>query len=177
MIDHTKDGIDHLNIYSKGQTELGRWLSNFTKEVFICDDGEFASIEGYWYWLSCKHKDKDKLRYLYGYMAKRVGRNLGCPDWLDAEEFKLKIKSAMEIKLFTNVKMFKEFKKNTLPFTHYYVFGGKIVDVPEAKWILDHWEYLRDLEIKEKCDDCGRLVLKPHMSQHILECNVDLWRK
>ena len=29
-IDPSKDGIDHINIYSKGKTELGKYLSNFT---------------------------------------------------------------------------------------------------------------------------------------------------
>lgn len=146
MIDHTKDGIDHINIYSKGKTALGQWLSNFAKDIFMCDDGEFYSIEGYWYWLGCTHKDKDKLKYLYGYMAKRVGRELGAKDWQDTEEFKIKIKTAMEIKLYGNVKKLKIFKESELPFKHYYVHNGKVVDVPENQWVLDHWEYLRGLK-------------------------------
>jgi hypothetical protein len=32
--DPTTDGIDHINIYSKGYTKLGRLLSNFTKSEF-----------------------------------------------------------------------------------------------------------------------------------------------
>ena len=146
MLNYKTDGIDHINIYSKGATELGRYLSNFTKEVFICDDGEFASIEGYWYWLNCNHPKKDRLKFLYGYLAKKVGRELGCKDWNDSEEFKIKIKTAMEIKLFSNTKMFKEFKKSKLPFTHYYVYNGKVMEVPENSWVLEHWEYLRTLK-------------------------------
>ena len=138
-----KDGITHINIYSKGETELGRWLSNFTKEYFICDDGEFASVEGYWYWLLTDHPKKDQLRNLYGYLAKKIGRQLGGKDWSDSEEFKNKIKTAMQIKLFTNREMEKQFKYSILPFKHYYVNIHQIIEVPESQWILDHWEYLR----------------------------------
>lgn len=144
MINPKTDGIDHINIYSKGETELGRWLSNFTKEYFICDDGEFASIEAYWYWLGCDHAKKDQLRDLYGYLAKKIGRELGAKDWQDTDEFKDKIKTAMQIKLFTNRKMEQEFKKSTLPFKHYYISSNnQVILVPDADWILEHWEKLR----------------------------------
>jgi hypothetical protein len=42
------DGITHINIYSKGKTELGRWLSNFTYHPIETEDGKFDSVEGYW---------------------------------------------------------------------------------------------------------------------------------
>ena len=29
MYKQTEDGYNHINVYSKGKTELGRWLSNF----------------------------------------------------------------------------------------------------------------------------------------------------
>lgn len=42
----TTDGIDHINIYSKGKTTLGRMLSNFACTPFTHpEDGKFASIE------------------------------------------------------------------------------------------------------------------------------------
>lgn len=53
MIDYKKDGVDHINIYSKGKTSLGRFLSNFAQADIETEDGNFASIEGYWYWLIC----------------------------------------------------------------------------------------------------------------------------
>ena len=57
------DGIDHINIYSKGKTSLGRWLSNFAKSPIETEDGHFDSIEGYWYWYWLSSKD-DTLRAL-----------------------------------------------------------------------------------------------------------------
>lgn len=139
--DQKNDGIDHINIYSKGQTKLGRYLSNFTREPFECEDGKFYSIEGYWYWLGCRN---DKLRYLSGYWAKKFGREVGAKDWLETEEFKDKIRKAMEIKIEINEFFHNEFKESNLPFTHYYMFGTKIIEVPEAQWILDHWEKMRN---------------------------------
>ena len=44
-----EDGITHVNVYSRGLTTLGRWLSNFAHCPIETEDGPFASIEGYWY--------------------------------------------------------------------------------------------------------------------------------
>lgn len=139
------DGKKHINIYSKGKTELGRFLSNFARSPIETEDGKFMSIEGYWYWLGCKHPEKDLLRKHYGYKAKQIGRELGGKDWLDNETFKSKIKKAMNIKITSNVVMLEAFRTSTLPFTHYYVYGNKICLVPEAYWIIEEWERLRRL--------------------------------
>jgi len=49
---NTKDGIDHINLYSRGHTELGQYLSNFAYTPIQTEDGRFNSIEAYWYWLN-----------------------------------------------------------------------------------------------------------------------------
>ncbi len=155
------DGIDHINLYSKGKTELGRFLSNFTKSPIDLPEGTFASIEGYWYWLATDHPDKDKLRTLYGYQAKKVGRELGAPDWIDTEEFRQKIKHAIVLKLLANEKYHTQLVNTTVPFTHYYVYGDKVVDVPKAKWMLDFLEQLRtipdDLSLEDYVSGVGSL--------------------
>jgi hypothetical protein len=46
-----EDGVTHINIYSKGKTELGRWLTNFSYSPFNHPEyGKFLSMEGFWYW-------------------------------------------------------------------------------------------------------------------------------
>lgn len=133
------DGIDHINTYSKGKTELGRFLSNFARHRIKTEDGYFRSVEGYWYWLGCTHENKDRLKTLHGFNAKKVGRELGSPDWLDDDIFKNKIKKAITNKVETMPKhLQKEFLNCNLPFVHYYEYGGKVVNVPEADWIIDH---------------------------------------
>ena len=45
MIDPKLDGIEHINIYSKGKTELGRLLTNFAQTPFIHPEyGRFESV-------------------------------------------------------------------------------------------------------------------------------------
>jgi len=131
------DGVDHINVYSKGATRLGRWLSNFTPCKLITEDGEFASIEGYWYWLGCTHPDRDRLRTAYGFRAKQLGRELRADDWPSTPDFRDKIKAAIEYKVNNNPEMKKILLDNKLPLRHYYVYCGKIVEVKEAEWILD----------------------------------------
>jgi len=140
MYNPDEDGITHINVYSKGKTELGRFLSNFSYFPIKTEDGCFDSVEGYWYWLSCKD---DNLRKMSGYQAKDYGRKHGGKDWLSDDNFKRKITSAIEIKIKSNQYMYDKIKKCNLPFTHYYVYGSKLVNVPEAKWILDCINNLR----------------------------------
>ena len=89
------DGIDHVNIYSAGRTELGRFMSNFAQAPIQTIDGSFASIEGYWYWLGCEHTDRDTLRTVSGFAAKKLGRALQAEDWPNTSQFRLKIAVAI----------------------------------------------------------------------------------
>ena len=146
MIEPHMDGIDHINIYSKGKTKLGRFLSNFAYSPIETEDGRFTSVEGYWYWLMCKHQhqDKDRLRKLSGFAAKKFGRELVCKDWIDDATFKNKIRRAIGIKI-KNMRrdLFTDFVLSPLPFKHYYVYGGKVVEVEQGEWIIDHIETIR----------------------------------
>lgn len=138
MFDPNEDGKTHINVYSKGKTFLGRSLSNFAFSPFHHpEDGVFNSVEGYWYWLSCKD---DNLRKLSGWKAKEYGRKVGAKDWLKDDEFKRKIKLAIEAKLQRWGQVRQLLQSCSLPLTHYYCYGGKVVNVPEADWILEYLE-------------------------------------
>lgn len=140
---YLKDGIDHINIYSDGATEIGRFLSNFSFSPILTEDGKFASIEGYWYWLGCNHPNKNYLRKLSGYEAKRKGREFNSPDWIDDEVFKDKIKKAIRIKINTYPKMLSLLKSSDLPLTHYYIFNGRKINVPKSNWIVEFIDQIR----------------------------------
>lgn len=47
----TTDGVNHINVYSRGVTEIGRVLSNFEPCEIETNHGTFASLEGYYHWL------------------------------------------------------------------------------------------------------------------------------
>ncbi len=134
------DGIDHINVYSKGKTELGKFLTNFARSPVNTEDGKFESVEGYWYWLSCKD---DELRKLWGWKAKEYGRKVGASDWLDDAEFKRKILDAIEKKIRYSDQFYIQFKESTLPFDHYYNYNGKIVRPKDGRWVLEFLEELR----------------------------------
>jgi len=135
------DGITHINIYSKAQTPLGIFLSNFTYHPIETKHGPFNSIEGYWYWLMCRD---DRLRKLHGYEAKKLGRKLCRSDWIRPHQ-KKDIKLAIYEKIITSEKFYSRFMNCELPFTHYYVTYGKVTRVPQADWLVDWFEKLREI--------------------------------
>ena len=136
------DGVNHINIYSKGVTALGRWLSNFTYEpIEIPVFGRFASVEAYWYWLGARDDD---LRPLHGYPAKQLGQRLPRVEILPAEDFQDFIREAMRLKLRANRLKAGEFIDSDLPFAHYYYYGTKVHMLPKYQWIVDEWERLRE---------------------------------
>jgi hypothetical protein len=140
-----KDGEDHINIYSKGETELGKYLSNFAYVPFKHPyDGEFKSVEGYWYYNLTNY---DYLKELYGFKAKQVGREyleIINPEGDEWQVNETHIKIAILCKLTQGEpKMLKEFIQSELPFRHYYKYGDKIVEPKEGKWIVKFFEDLR----------------------------------
>jgi hypothetical protein len=140
------DGVDFINVYSKGQTELGRWLTNFAySPISIPEHGGFVSIEGYWYWLSC---EDDSLRHLHGFKAKQEGRKIiesRCDILLyQRDNFEELICTAIDIKLKSRQDMLIELAKSTLPLVHYYEYGGKRVDAG-YEWIVNHISDRRQL--------------------------------
>ena len=138
-IDPHKDGIDHINVYSQGQTELGRWLSNFTFEPIITEDGAFDSIEGYWGWLSNPDERYGKLS---GYPAKKLAKELPRIRTFTMDQFKKKIELAIIAKAIARPDMITKLKESKLSLKHYYVFDGKVKNAG-YQWILDTWEGLR----------------------------------
>lgn len=147
-INPEKDGITHINIYSKGRTELGRLLTNFAHTPVITEDGRFESLEGYWYWLlSEKNEESEFLRELYGWKAKQFGRELKIKDWPTSGEkikFREKIEKAMRCKLDQHPNIKELLVSSTLPFAHYYCYYDKVIEVKNCKWILEIWELLRN---------------------------------
>lgn len=133
------DGVNHINIYSAGKTELGKFLSNFAYSPITTDDGHFDSVEGYWYWLSNR---QEMMRATHGYSAKKAGKAYPKVVQLTEEEFQRKITTACWVKIHSNPHMLDLFRNSTLLFAHYYVFNGVPKDAG-YKWVIDMWELFR----------------------------------
>jgi len=136
------DGETHINIYSKGKTEIGRWLSNFSYSPIQTEHGWFNSIEGYWYWQTTLN---DHLRECHGFAAKKLGKESEKVLEVSPEVFQDKIKKAIDLKLKLRP---KDIADINLPLAHYYDYGGKKVEKPEYNWITEHIE-TRIKQLKE----------------------------
>ena len=147
-IDPRMDGVTHVNVYSKGATSIGRFLSNFAHAPFsLPEHGTFASLEGYWYWLSV---EDDRLRHLYGYQAKKLGQDIRRRhSGGQRGDFKDLILEAIRAKLRAHRDRWPELAATgDLPLLHYYVFNGKVKDVTAGnQWQLDEIARIRTILI------------------------------
>lgn len=124
-IDPSQDGIDHINVYSKGETPLGKALSNFsTYPLSHPLYGNFQSMEAYWYWLKTG-KQHDHLRSLHGFLAKKKGKEL---EVVTNENFEEEVFQGLLCKLTQRPKLLKALIENELPLVHYYCYHGKVVE-------------------------------------------------
>lgn len=144
-----QDGITHINIYSKGKTELGRALTNMSEIGFESPIyGKWPSVEAFWhyYLTGCKH---EHLRYVNCFEAKALGK-LFRNGRLDknglSTDQKEQILSAIRWKLRQNGWLLKSLIESTLPLTHYYVNGSRITRLPQYDWMVDEFKRVRTLK-------------------------------
>ncbi len=142
------DGVTHINVYSRGETKLGRMLSNFYRAEFTYPPyGTFASVEGFWYYYltGAQH---DHLKLLWDFRAKQEGRKLR-DDRIDknglSEENKTVILEAIRCKLRQNRYILRELTESTLPLEHYYLYHGAKVYQPQYGWMIDELSRIRGL--------------------------------
>lgn len=137
------DGIDHINVYSKGKTELGRLLSNFAHTPFrIPFMGNFQSVEGFWYWYLTGN---EHLRRLHGFIAKQIGKNSNLKFKHKETNFpKRVLRIAYRAKLKYHPKLKQMLLENNLPLSHYYVYSGKIVEPKRFEWTAKLWEEFKE---------------------------------
>lgn len=137
-INPSQDGIDHINVYSKGKSELGRLLTNFAFTPFKHPKyGHFASMEAFWYWLGTGMQH-NKLRCLYGTSAKNAGRLL---ERVEHPNFKEEISEAIRFKLQQTPEIVILLMRiKPMPLAHYYVYGvgenARVINKPEHTWQL-----------------------------------------
>jgi hypothetical protein len=119
-----EDGITHINIYSRSNTQLGRLLSNFAHSPFTHPEyGDFQSMEGYWYWVATGMKN-DILRTLHGVVAKRTGQMLKrVPFRHLTKTFDDVIAEGLMLKMLYNPVIANQLKDSVLPLVHYYHDG------------------------------------------------------
>ena len=151
MFEPKNDGIDHINIYSKGKTELGRLLTNLAPVSFIHPEhGRFECMEAFWYWYLTGRKH-DELKCLNGFQAKKQGQKFR-NDREDVggltENQKKELLFAIRCKLNQNKHILTLMKNSELPFAHYYFYcneyNPKIIELPQYGWKIEYFEKVRN---------------------------------
>ena len=132
------DGVDHINVYSKGKTLLGRQLSNFAFTPFDYNGKRFASVEAWWYWQGRNHDEKE-LRQLFGFKAKQIGRLLPRTPTPKTEE----LYTVYSAKLAAHPQIQQALNNSTLPFSHYYVYNDITTPATRWLWTAELWNNLR----------------------------------
>ena len=148
-INPLRDGIDHINVYSRSKTAIGKMLSNFCPCSLKTRDGEFHSVEAYWYWLGIEDcPEKEILRTLSGNEAKSAGKDLKKIKGRRLDDaFEEKILDAILQKMYQNKELVLSSK--VLPLEHYYVFNSKVVNVKaKHKWMIAGIEKIRQNILK-----------------------------
>ena len=144
-----KDGIDHINVFSRGETELGRLLSNFAHTPFDLNGRRFESVEGYWYW---KMTGDERVSQMFGWQAKQFGRELmdrKAEGKSSLQPTPLELREVYLRKLKFHPHIRNMLLLSNLPFKHYYVFNGSVREEPRWTWTADLWAELR-CELIEK---------------------------
>lgn len=150
------DGVDHINVYSHGATDLGRKLSHFCYSQFLHPYfGPFYSMEGFWYFMRNGKLD-DTLRYLYGRKAKVVGR-MAPARWYS--DFKEDILAANYQKIIQNRDINDLFVASTLPLDHYYKFKSRagleyLINPKDNDWLIDGLQDIRTALQKGEVPQC-----------------------
>lgn len=145
-----EDGTQHINIWTKGMTSLGRRLSNLSRHGFLHEDhGWFECLEGYWYWLAtgCKH---EQFKTMNGFEAKQVGSKMPRVEMADFQE---RFKEGMRLRIEQNDLIRLDLLNSSLPFEHYYVYGADVVrDMKQRhQWQLDFYnDYRQQLQAAER---------------------------
>lgn len=142
------DGVTHINVYSKGQTVLGRALSNFAHTPFVLDGLRFASVEAWWYYQSLIRLGEIDANIAdlcprHGFNAKKRGQELHArrevlPPTMED------LRRAYLAKLLYNPVLAKQLVASTLPFDHYYEWRHGEPHKTKWRWTGLLWDHIRD---------------------------------
>ena len=154
-----KDGEDHINIWERGETELGKFLAHGTNAPFKHPVfGMFSNIECFWLYIRSEERD-DRIRVLNSLSAKKFSENFTL---LHVPNFYAVIMDANWHKVQQHPNKLELLKNNTLPLEMYYLYknnpGVKIRPV-FASWVLQGFEEIKNA-LKENRDPNFKFLMK-----------------
>lgn len=144
------DGIDHINIWEKADTELGRFLSHGSNNDFNHSQlGRFNNMEALWHYVQSEERD-DRIRNMRGRYLKNFSRQL-TP--LRVSNFKAIIMDSNYQRIRQYEPMVELIVATDLPFDCYYVNHDSKLRIRPVffKWLILGFEEIRRA-LKEKRD-------------------------
>lgn len=161
MLSAEQDGINHINIYSKGKTNLGKRLTNMHHFTFRYDNIEFISVEQAWHFYKfCGYPEiaNKVLQFKNSFECLKFARDNKQEDSAEHVQtpiFQQLMKDVIRTRIECDIELQNMLRNSWLPFEHYYVYGDKIQDQRNKyEWLLDifeeyrtelHFEYLDEL--------------------------------
>lgn len=159
------EGHDHINVYSKSKSPLGRALSNFFYSVFTHPRyGVFNTVEGFYFYLltGCMHNE---LRTMKGIEAKTFGSKAVALRKVD-QNFKNEIVEAIAYKIMQNVYIQNLLIESTLPLTHYYYYGDVDKEVKVYDKMREHGYMIHAIEeIRQNLQQNGKIITTYNQSK------------
>jgi len=150
------DGFDHVNVYSKSKSKLGRMLSNFAHTPITIDENRFESIESWWYWSKMNNINNSHLFQFFteeqissvktkiGNEAKEFFRSLFKGDSSKFSPNKDQLKKAYLQKLTEHPEIEKLLFENKLPLAHYYMMFDRKISAESTMWTAKLWEEIKE---------------------------------
>lgn len=147
------DSIDHINIYTRAATTLGRMMTNLSNSPIDHPRfGLFRTLEGLWVFLKTG-ECHDQFRVLSGFDCRKQGKDVA-PVWNN--NFQRDFKIGIVLKILGDSELRTLLQASTLPFAHYYYYGRepgkqKLIVPRGHDWQIDFWTSMRR-QLKEGKD-------------------------
>lgn len=147
-----KDGVDHINIYSKGKTSLGRALTNMFQFTFEYNGCTFHSVEQAWHYFKFLDINPLVAQHILSlensYDCLKYARANSVPEtvaFVQTDAFRNRIKDVIITRLQADDALRVQLKNSVLPFKHYFVYGADAVRDQSDKysWLIQIFEDLR----------------------------------
>lgn len=154
------DGFDHINVFSKSRSKLGRMLSNFAHTPITINGNKFESIESWWYWMKMNSANGSSLfpyfteeqissiKLKVGKEAKEYFRSLFKEDSHIFNPSKDELKQAYIQKIIEHPEIEKALIENKLPIDHYYMMFDKKISAESTMWTAKLWDEIKSERLK-----------------------------
>ena len=154
------DGFDHINVFSKSRSNLGRMLSNFAHTPITINENKFESVESWWYWMKMNNANKASLfpsfseehisaiKLKVGKEAKEYFRSLFKDDSYMFNPSKDELKEAYIQKITEHPEIEKALLDNKLPLDHYYMMFDKKISAESTMWTALLWNEIKNERFK-----------------------------